>query len=175
MKYTLQIHITLQVLGAHSIFTVISLHGRGSEDSDHGAERKVTPLPGRPSIPRRATPRISVSPSPRDRGGWIPSAWISDAPPGRPGGPSYRFPTCRPRTVAPIRRPPLLSLFATPPDCTSKFDAWNRSALITSTCAYPAMGFGKWIAQLFQIFFNRMRIPTQSGRHSGASSPSVRM
>src|SRR5659263_19096 len=110
MKCTLKINITLRILGTHSRFTLIFLHGRGSEDSDHGAKGKVTPLPGRPSIPRWATPRISVSPSQQDRGGWIPSAWISDAPPGRPGGTSFRFPLCRPRTAAPFRPPALLSL-----------------------------------------------------------------
>ncbi len=73
-------------------------------------EGKVTPLPGRSSIPRWATPRISVSQSPQGRAGCLPSVWIAAAPPSRPGESSFRFQPCRPRTVVPISRPPLLFL-----------------------------------------------------------------
>jgi len=137
--------------------------------------RKVTPLPvpGRPSIPRWATPRISVSPSPRDRGDWIPSAWLSDAPPGRPAGPSYRFPLCRPRTAAPIRPPPPLSLFATPSSCTSRKQNRCPEPICFHYKYLRLSGHGDWETDCPMIhnIFNRLSISTQSSRPSGVDSP----
>jgi hypothetical protein len=59
-------------------------------------------------------------------------------------------------------------------EAKSKIDARNKSALITSTCAYSAMGFGKQFTQIFQIF-QQVALEGQNSGSTMANSPTGRM